>query len=1125
MSKFATKFASISLSVVTAVSLSGVGSVAFAQTDLQAQIAALLAQIASLQSQLNNSTGGSTVTSSYNFTRDLTVGAKGADVTALQNILISKGYLKIATATEFFGPMTQSALAAWQKASGISPAVGYFGPKTRTAIASVGGVVPPGTTVPPGTVPSGFSVSTAIDNPMSSSVPKGATGVTVLKFNVSGTGTLDSLVFKRMGIGGTADFGSAGLYLYDGNTRLTNGRSINSTTHEVSFMSLGLQVMGSKTLSLVADISSSATPSNKNYFVLTTAGGVPAPTMGTVMGNEMTIGGQSVGTITATSGAAPSNPKVGEMQAKLAEFKLTAGSTEDVMVYRVSLTEGGSIANSNLTNFVLKTGGNTVATASAIGGKDLVTFTFTSPYLLEKGQERTFTVYGDIAGNTRSADTVVFYFDSASDIYAVGKVYNYSVTPTISAFDASSEGDTLTLAGGELTITFNGPVAGDIAVRGQDVVLYDFTIASQNNVEVRYLRFNVALTGSDGTTEGLQDFKVWDATNNSVITSAVDIATTTNSDVTFNDVVNLSAGQSKRFKVTADVDTDNDNDETVLVTMKAFTTNDVRNLDNNTYVSTSVIVPNTDVAGNTMTVKTQSLDVQLSATPTSQTYVRGKSDVALAGFSFRAVSGDIRIDSIRITATSASGAITSGDVTSLALYDGTTKISTVKSLDTTALNATFDNLNYTITSGVTKVLTLRGNLSSNITVGDQPYFYMASRTTDDLTAYDKDGNAVTTSGLTVPNTGGSVVVTVADVGDVTVVKAADDTESEAGIIVADSESTLGKFRFTASNEDMTINKVQFLVTNTSSLTATSTAVADEVPTIKLYDGSTLLATGYVQNSGDEAGIVKFENLGWTIGKDLNKTLSVKGSLNSIVGGADTGASIYVAVHGSNFEAQGASAKDTTITGAVGNQKVVYKTKPTLTISSPASTLTTGEVKVLKFRVAADSKEQVSWKKMQFKVSMTGATVTAATTSNVKIRDVAAASDLTLASGFSNTSATASATIAITGGNTGYVTVVLSSAQDVAAGSYKDYELTLTFADLAGGTESASAVVSAYRQESSVVAATSYNNVEYSLGGSNTDGTPSFVWSDNSVVGHTESTSDWANGVFVKTFGDTITTSR
>jgi hypothetical protein len=187
-------------------------------------------------------------------------------------------------------------------------------------------------------------------------------------------------------------------------------------------------------------------------------------------------------------------------------------------------------------------------------------------------------------------------------------------------------------------------------------------------------------------------------------------------------------------------------------------------------------------------------------------------------------------------------------------------------------------------------------------------------------------------------------------------------------------------------------------------------------------------------------------------------------------------------------------------------------------------LTTGEVKVLKFRVAADSKEQVSWKKMQFKVSMTGASVTAASTSNVKIRDVAAASDLTLATAFSAATATASTSVDITGGSTGYVTVFLSTAQDIAAGGYKDYELTLTFEDLAAGTESASAVVSAYRQETTAIGATSFATLEANAG-TPADGNPSFAWSDNSVVGHTESTLDWANGVFVKTFGDTITTSR
>lgn len=78
----------------------------------------------------------------YNFTRDLTVGSTGADVVALQDILISGGYLVIPAGVSkgYFGSLTQSAVAKWQAASGITPAAGYFGPKSRAAIAASGDV-------------------------------------------------------------------------------------------------------------------------------------------------------------------------------------------------------------------------------------------------------------------------------------------------------------------------------------------------------------------------------------------------------------------------------------------------------------------------------------------------------------------------------------------------------------------------------------------------------------------------------------------------------------------------------------------------------------------------------------------------------------------------------------------------------------------------------------------------------------------------------------------------------------------------------------------------------------------------------------------------------------------------
>src|SRR4051812_34323847 len=85
-------------------------------------------------------------TATATFTRSLTVGSRGTDVTALQSILMQAGYLKVSP-TGYFGSLTKAALAAWQAANGISPAVGYFGPITRAAIGNGGPVMcPAGTT-------------------------------------------------------------------------------------------------------------------------------------------------------------------------------------------------------------------------------------------------------------------------------------------------------------------------------------------------------------------------------------------------------------------------------------------------------------------------------------------------------------------------------------------------------------------------------------------------------------------------------------------------------------------------------------------------------------------------------------------------------------------------------------------------------------------------------------------------------------------------------------------------------------------------------------------------------------------------------------------------------------------
>lgn len=1130
------KFSAIALSITTAMWLmAGVFMPtvsAQTSTDLQAQISALLAQIQALQGQLSTTQGSSSAILCA-FTATLKLGSKGDAVKCLQQYLNGAGYTvatsgvgSVGNESTYFGSKTKAAVAAWQAANSL-PSTGLFGSMSRAKYASLATTTTTTTTTTDTTTTTttttGLTLALASDNPGSQTVPLGAAGITALKFTVSGKGTLQSLTFKRLGVGSTGDFPSSGFYLYEGSTRLTSGRSINSTNNEISFLNLGLAIDGTKTLSLLIDIDTD-TAGNFNYFTLTSAAGDPTPT-GTLTGNPITWGSSQVGTVTATSSGSVANPSIGKLGALLAEFKLTAGSAEDIKINQLALTEAGTITNSYLSNFILKQSGTEVAKASAVGSKDLVTFVFATPYTLEKGQERVFQVYGDISGQARSGDTIIFYFDSKSDVQAIGQLYGFPVNPTITGLDTSSEGQTLTVSGGAVTVTFNGPITGDIALRAQDVEVYNFTIASANNIEIKNLRFTASTSGSLINGEGFPDMKVWDTSNNSVITSAFDVTSSTTSYV-YTDVINISAGASKTYKVTVDVDSDNDDGDDIKVSLAAFSLGDIKNLDNNQNVALADIVPSgsSAVAGNTLTTRVATLDVQLSSTPSSQTIVRGTNLVSLAGFSFRAQNSDIKVSSVKITATSSSGTLTSGELQNLGLYDGATLVSTLKSLDTSALTATFDSLSITIPKGSTKILTVKGNIAADATNGDVYFVNIAAVNSTNITATDPAGNSVslTPSGTQI-NTNTGVVVTLTTSGDVSVVKAADDSESESGIVIAGSEQVLAKFRFTATNENMTVNKMRLLVVPTNSAVDTSSAAADEVSMVKLYDGSTQIgsAAGYsVTGSGDNSGTVFIDSLGWVIPKDGSKTLTVKGVLNSISGGADSGASVYASIMASGFEAQGSTALDTALTAATGNQMVAYKTKPTFATPTAASSkLTVGQIPVIKFKIKADGPEQVAWKQIQFKVSMTGASITLVdavpgTTGNVTIKRVGASSNLNIASAFSSTSTSTGEQAAITGGNTGYVSLLLSSEDTIAAGAEQEYEVALTFNNVSGTVGAASIVANLHRTETTLVSASTVSAVRSSILTA-TDAAPSFVWSDYSQTSHSETTADWANGVLVK----------
>lgn len=147
MTKATAKVAAVATGLAMATSMLSLAPIAHAATLTTAQVSSILsllssfgassATIANVNAALTGgtSTSGTTTTTagSCSFSRSLTIGSTGADVTCLQQALIAGGFSIPAGATGYFGTQTKAAVASWQSSRNVAPAVGYFGPISQGA--------------------------------------------------------------------------------------------------------------------------------------------------------------------------------------------------------------------------------------------------------------------------------------------------------------------------------------------------------------------------------------------------------------------------------------------------------------------------------------------------------------------------------------------------------------------------------------------------------------------------------------------------------------------------------------------------------------------------------------------------------------------------------------------------------------------------------------------------------------------------------------------------------------------------------------------------------------------------------------------------------------------------------
>lgn len=228
--------------------------------ELQAQINSLMATIAALQSQL-----GGVSTPASTFTLNLTVGSKGAEVTALQN------KLNVVPATGYFGPITKAAVISYQLEKGL-PGTGYVGPLTRAALnAGAPVVVPPPTTTTGGVTTTGQEGTLSVTQSnagLPSTIYEGDSMVGVLSFKVEAKNSDIAIQRVKLDLGtGTAIYNKRfeKIYVTEGSNVLASS-DLNSstvvkdgTTYYITLTGMNLVIPkdGSKVLTVKVDVRSS----------------------------------------------------------------------------------------------------------------------------------------------------------------------------------------------------------------------------------------------------------------------------------------------------------------------------------------------------------------------------------------------------------------------------------------------------------------------------------------------------------------------------------------------------------------------------------------------------------------------------------------------------------------------------------------------------------------------------------------------------------------------------------------------------------------------------------------------------------------------------------------------------
>ena len=1068
---------------------------------------------------------------SYSWTRNLQVGAKGADVMNLQKYLNSSAATQIAATgagspgseTSTFGGLTKAAVMKFQAANSISPVSGFVGPLTRAKINALcaGSVVStnPNPTPSAGT---GLMVSAAAQ-PANGLAPNGTSRIPFTNFTLTagsdGDVTVTGVTVQRTGAAQDAAF--SGVVLIDQTTGLQVGisKTLNSN-HQATIGDTIIIPRGtSKTFTVAANRGTTSSYAGQvaSFSVVsvnTTAavtGSLPITGASHTINENLTVGTVSTSTSAFDPGSTQTK-NIGDTNVKFSGLRFTAGSGEDLKLYSIRFRQTGSVSSSDLANVMINANGVDYPTMVDATGK-YYTSTFSGGIFIAKGNSVDAYIHGDIVGSNAAGRTLDFDIDKVTDVYFVGQLYGYGISPSgtytpwyngyvfnINAGSATTIGKATEVPAQNIAVNVaNQPLGGFVA---------DF---KGEQISVSSMAFTVA-TSSGNLADVLTNVSLVDE-NGTVVAGPVDaqwVAGHTTQTVTFTDSVTFKTGRHV-YTLKGKIPSGSTNGTSVfLQTTPSSWSSPVGQTSGNTISLAGQGI----FSMNTMTVKTASLAISLSSTPSSQAIVAGGQGVTFANVQLDATQSgeDVRISSLPIILTS--GAV--GDLSSCQLYNGSASVNTGSNVPSSLAASgqpntfSFDN-SLTVLKGTVTTLTLKCNVSSN--AGSTYTWSLGAANTFTSTGLTSGQSVSVSTGLT---TGGTM-----SIGSATLTIANDSSTPSYALAVAGatglSAPVLGAYKFHAANEAVTLSKIGLQLTGAAA--SSSAADFDQTTSVTLWANGVQIGTAAFTGNNTHATSSLSSTV--TVPKDGDLVVTVKGNLatQGFNQPSHPGALIKVDADvlgaAGNANTQGTGASSGSPVSASGSTSVagvrVFKSIPTVATNNTGSAtlVAQSDVQLYSFTISANAAGPVALNKLVVNLA-TSSNSTANGSTSVNNLKVYAYTDSAMANGVTGyTSGQIVATIAnpVNGNN---VAAVQTNPLVIPMGSTYYFKVTGDITQVAGTSNSAGTVTTKIQGDSDFpTGITTLMGIYSAVSSSN------FVWSPLSTS-TTASTvnADWTNGFTV-----------